>query len=245
MIERTDSGLIKDMDYVFNVDGSIAWRKMIGSEFLVIQKPYEESLTKKFGKPVNEIDKSMVEDRQLLILLGGIKKVLFLRGYTSLKQEVNFVSNEKCVCTCTITFIPNFETNMEQVTYSDVASASFSNTSGDIPQMFLEATAANRALVRCVRGFLNINIAGQDEIGPPKLIKTNQEFPLDSAPSGFSPQDMLARKSQELGLSFDQMKKASLNYTSELKGSIDSWKTFSDISKLDCFTLINKMATKK
>ena len=64
---------------------------------------------------------------------------------------------------CNITYLPNYETNFKEVTFSDVANATIENTSS-FAKKFLETIACNRAFVRCVRNFLNVHIVGDDEI---------------------------------------------------------------------------------
>lgn len=258
-LERDARGLLKGVSYPIRADGAVDWRKMIPHEFLAIQREQEDELARKHGKATAEIDRSLIDDRHLLILLGGIKRLLFYRGYTSLVQRCDSITPEKAVYTCTITFTGNYETCMVPVTYSDVASASYLNTSGDIPQMFLEATAANRALVRCVRGFLNINIAGKDEIGPAKLKRTEgsagRSYPaasgdgsialaeaVASAPTGFYPKDTLARKCQEIGLTFEALKLGASKYAAELSTSPADWKGFDDVVQLDAYVLLDKIA---
>ena len=254
-LARDERGLLQGVTYPFRADSSVDWRRMIPHEFLVIQKTYEEDLVRKHGKPAAEIDRSLVEDRQLLILLGGIKRLLFYRGYTSLIQRCDSITPEKAVYTCIITFTGNYETGMTPVVYSDTASASYSNTSGDIPQMFLEATAANRALVRCVRGFLNINIAGQDEIGP-AIFKKNGAIPVGttvssmteevaSTPIGFQAKDTLARKCQEIGLTFEMLKLGASKYGAELTSKPEEWKSFDDVAPRDAFVILDKIAKSK
>lgn len=242
-----ERGLRTDTTYVFNDDGSVNWKKMIPSEFLATKHEYKDALTKQYGD-LSLVDPTTLDDKYLLILLGGIKRLLSLRGYRSLVRKVDLASPERCVVTCTIEFAPNYETDMVAVTYSDVASASLYNTSGDINQQFLECTAANRALVRCVRGFLNVNVVGKDEIGPKPsggapVTASNQE--VESAPTGFHPKDTLAKKCHEQGLSFDQIKKAAIKVRAELKSDPEVWTAFEDVPSLDCYTLLNKLTKPK
>jgi hypothetical protein len=232
-IEWDERGLMKGVQYKYRPDNSIDWRAMIEPQFLVVQGSSETDITK-------------VPDKQLLVLLGGWKRLLFLRGYTSLTQHSDSVTPEKAVSTCTITFAPNYETRMQPVTYSWTASASYSNTSGDIPQMFLEATAANRAFCLCLRGFLNVNIAGKDEIGPSRFKRSETASPapetLEPAPvAGFQAKDKLAERCNEIGLSFDKLKEGASKYKGELKTDPATWTGFDSITSLDAWTLLDKL----
>ena len=74
IVKRNQYGLLEDknVEYVFNEDGSINWRKMIKSEFLVANRDRTD-----------ETDISKLEDHELIILLGGLKDLASIRGFTS------------------------------------------------------------------------------------------------------------------------------------------------------------------
>jgi hypothetical protein len=159
---RNELGLIETVDYVFNEDSSVNWRAMIKPEFLYPNKDWFEA--RKFPMPPSI---EGLDDKQLLIMLGGIKELAKLRGFTSVKYDVNNVREDYVVAKCTIEWIPNYESDGMYVTYQDVANATASNTD-DFCLKFLETIACNRAFVRCVRNFLNIHIVGADEIDKSK-----------------------------------------------------------------------------
>jgi len=152
-IQRDKWGLITEMEYVHNEDGLIDWRKMVKSEYLVPNR-----------QRTKETDVTKLEDKNLLILLGGIKELAQIRGYTDLNYTVTSPSSDYVVATCTMNWIPNYETEGKSVTFSAIGDASPSNTS-DFARLFLGPIAENRAFVRCVRNFLKINIVGQEEVG--------------------------------------------------------------------------------
>ncbi len=64
VFERNQYGLLEDKNikYQFNDDGTVNWRKMIKSEFLVANRDRTA-----------ETDISKLEDHELIILLGGLK----------------------------------------------------------------------------------------------------------------------------------------------------------------------------
>ena len=121
-------------------------------------------------------DVSKLKDTELIILLGGIKELAQIRGYTDLTYEVNCPSPDYVVATCKITWIPNYETENKPVTFSAIGDASMSNTS-DFARNYLAATAENRAFVRCVRSFLRINIVGGDELAGVRTHSRHQQPP--------------------------------------------------------------------
>jgi hypothetical protein len=152
VLKRSDNGLIDGVDYVFNDDDTIDWRAMIKTDHLVPDR-----------NKTSETDVTKLPDAKLIILLGGIKELAQIRGYTSVKYDVKCPSSEYVVATCTIDWIPNYETEGQAVTFSAIGDASPNNTTS-FAKNFLGATAENRAFVRCVRSFLKINIVGKEEL---------------------------------------------------------------------------------
>ena len=153
-IQRDESGLITQpkVDYVFNEDGTVNWRKMVKEEFLVPNK-----------QRTKETDVSKLEDNQLIILLGGIKELAQIRGYTNVEYTVTSPSPDYVAATCCISWIPNYETEDKAVTFSAIGDASPNNTQ-NFAKFFLGPIAENRSFVRCVRNFLKINIVGKEEL---------------------------------------------------------------------------------
>ena len=159
--QRNEHGLINSVNYSFNEDGSVDWRLMVKSEFLYPNKDW-------FDLRKQEVPSSPegLTDKQLLIMLGGIKELAKLRGFAKVKYSLDYPSDNYVVAKCSIEWIPNYE-NKESVVYEDVANATANNT--DLFCLkFLETIACNRAFVRCVRNFLNIHIVGADEIDKSK-----------------------------------------------------------------------------
>jgi len=136
----------------FNDDNTIDWRAMIKTDHLVPDR-----------NKTSETDVTRLPDTKLIILLGGIKELAQIRGFTSVKYDVKCPSPEYVVTTCTIDWIPNYETEGQAVTFSAIGDASPNNTTS-FAKNFLGATAENRAFVRCVRNFLKINIVGKEEL---------------------------------------------------------------------------------
>jgi len=153
--QRNEHGLLKDpsIEYVFNENGYVDWRKMVSKEFLVPNR-----------SKTQETDVDKLEDKDLLILLGGIKELAQLRGFTDVKYNVVKAERDYVCTACEITWIGNFETDDQPVKFQALADAHFGNTN-NFAVNFLAAIAENRAFVRCVRNFLRINVVGQDEIG--------------------------------------------------------------------------------
>lgn len=159
--KRNEYGLLNSVNYSFNEDGSVNWRSMVKPEFVYPNKDW-------FDLRKQEVPSSPegLTDKQLLIMLGGIKELAKLRGFTKVKYSLDYPSDNYVVAKCSIEWIPNYE-NEESVVYEDVANATANNT--DLFCLkFLETIACNRAFIRCVRNFLNIHIVGADEIDKSK-----------------------------------------------------------------------------
>ena len=157
--KRDVNGLFENVDYKFNDDGSVDWRAMIKPEFLYANKDWFEA--RKMDIPTTTED---LQDNQLLVMLGGIKELAKLRGYTSVSYDITNVTEDYVTAKCTINWCNNYECVSEYSTlYDDVANATLDNTDSFCAK-FLETIACNRAFVRCVRNYLGIHIVGADEI---------------------------------------------------------------------------------
>ena len=161
--KRNEHGLLENIDYIFNDNGSVDWRSMLKPEFLYPNRGWFEARNKPFPKTIEGLD-----DKQLLIMLGGIKELAKLRGYCAVDFDVKNISDGYVTAKCTINWVTNYENaNEYSATYTDVANATLANTDAFCAK-FLETIACNRAFVRCVRNYLNIHIVGADEIDKSK-----------------------------------------------------------------------------
>ena len=153
---RDEQGLITKpvIQYVFNEeDGTINWRKMVNSKYLVPNKQLTE-----------ETDINKLDDSKLLITLAGIRNLALLRGYTEVKHKPFVATDSYIANRCRIVWLPNYETNYLPVVFEALADASPESTKG-FAMNYLAAIAENRAFVRCVRNFLNIGVVGEEEVG--------------------------------------------------------------------------------
>lgn len=221
---RNEHGLLLEpaVPYIFNDDGTVNWRKMVRPEFLVPNK-----------QKTQETDVSKLEDKDLLILLGGIKELAHLRGFSSISYSVPAACNTYVLAKCTIEWTGNYETSGYPVLFESMADASPDNTQS-FARNYLAAIAENRAFVRCVRNFLKINIVGQDEIGAKQIEEQAPENPL-------SPANVLLNLMREKSISFDQIKKKLIK---DKYDGADALSSINDISKPKIFELIERIKTK-
>jgi len=155
---RNEFGLLNEVDYDFDKDGSVNWRSMIKDEHLFPNKSWFDLRKKDVPRTIDKL-----KDHQLLIKLSGIKELAKLRGFLDVSYEVVKCQPDHVAVIGKVTFLPNYETGNKEVTFQDMANATLNNTSS-FATKFLETIACNRAFVRCVRNFLNVHIVGDDEI---------------------------------------------------------------------------------
>jgi hypothetical protein len=224
LITRNKYGLIDDksLNYVFNDDGSINWRRMVKTEHLVPNR-----------QKTQETDVSKLQDKDLLILLGGIKELAQIRGYTSVEYKVVAASENYFATSCRITWLPNYETGGKEIIFESLADATTNNTKS-FARFFLAAIAENRAFVRCVRNFLKINIVGQEELGDAKLLYDSSS-PNENPTS---PHALLEKVMKDKSVNFDQLKKKLIKESFDNAENLNSTL---DIPKAKIFELIERI----
>ena len=227
--KRDSNGLVEGVEHTFNEQGFVDWRKMVKPEYLVPNRDR-----------TSETDVTKLEDKNLLILLGGIKELAQIRGYSSVEYDVVSPSADYVVATCRIKWTPNYETEGREVVFSAIGDASPENTT-DFTKWYLAAMAENRAFVRCVRNFLKINIVGNDELEKMTFAKP---FSPQSAGSPTeeidqpSPVALLKKVMAEKKVDFDRLKK---RLEDENYDKIDSISSVESIPKAKIFELITRL----
>ena len=231
IIRNEETGLITQpkVNYIYDENGLIDWRSMITKKWLVPNKDR-----------TNETDVSKLKDNELIILLGGIKELAQIRGYTNVDYTVTSPSSDYVVATCRISWIPNYETENNPVTFSSIGDASISNTN-DFAKNYLGPIAENRAFVRCVRNFLRINIVAQEELGATSNSK-NGESSLEATGEKnvdqSDPHYLLDKVMKEKSVSFEKLKKVLLKES--YKGAED-FESIQDVPKPKVFNLIARI----
>lgn len=221
--KRNEFGLLEGVNYVFNEDGSVNWRKMIKPEFLVPNK-----------QRTQETDITKLQDNELLILLAGIKDLASMRGFSAVKHTPKTISESCVLDECTIEWTPNYENDDRYTSFSALADASVQNSTGFNGIYFLAAIAENRAFVRCVRNFLKINIVGQEEVSQ----KGDAYIPQATSGSDKSdPHSILEKVMDENNLSLDDLKER----VGKSGTDVSSWNTLRDIPKGKVMALIEKI----
>lgn len=224
LFDRNKYGLLENgkVNYLFNEDGTINWRGMVKTQYLVPNR-----------QKTQEVDVSKLEDKDLLILLGGIKELAQIRGYTSVEYNVVAATDSYFATSCKITWIPNYETGGREVVFEALADATSNNTKS-FARFFLAAIAENRAFVRCVRNFLKINIVSQEELGDAKLLEES----VQTAENPTSPHVLLEKVMRDKNISFEQLKK---KLVKEKVENVENINSISDIPKVKIFELIERV----
>lgn len=237
VFERDSRGLVKGVKYVFKSNGKVDWRRMVNEEFVIFNPQRIKQIEEKYGKSVDILKTSEVEDRDLMILLGGIKELADLRGILDCDCTPVYVADNNVTVKTRITWMPNFETAGHNVSFTGIGAATLENTNG-FGQNYLAAIAENRGFVRSVRGYLGINIVGQDEVGG-KGAKFEPEHSPKSAP--FSSNAFLETKCQERGITFDVFKATVLaKYSDKVSNDVDikAWTGFASLKAIDATNFI-------
>lgn len=234
-VTRNAGGLINDgsVNYHFTSDGLIDWRKMVKDCYLYPNP----------SKNLSETDITKLDDRDLCILLGGLKELAQIRGYTSVDYDVVAPSPECVIATCKITWIANFETENKEVTFSAIGDASLNNTSGIGGVYYLASTAENRAFARCIRSFLRINVVSREELAKGFLkLRNNNESSSDVSSGGASPANLLEETMKKKGVPFSQIRAKLLEEGLDGAEDINS---VNDIPKDKIFELITRIKKAK
>ena len=107
-ITRGPDGLIENKEYKFTPDGFVDWRAMIDPQFLYPNKDFFEIRKLSIPASIEGLD-----DKQLLIMLGGIKELARLRGFKSVRYNIKHEAPNYVTAMCCIEWIGNFETSSE------------------------------------------------------------------------------------------------------------------------------------
>ena len=221
---RNEYGLVDDgsIEYIYTSEGLVDWRQMIPKKYFFPNRQNFESNGKQVPKSAEGLD-----DRDLVLSLPGVKYIANLRKFINVKHQILAPTNDFVINVCTIDWTGNFETSNQQVSFSGIGDASYMNaTIKNKP--YLAAFAENRAFVRAVRGFLRINIIGQDEIAPEATVQT-------SDPNTKMSTTILQAAMEKYNVSFEDIKKM---LTKEKFDGIENLKTLNDIPNAAQFLLL-------
>jgi hypothetical protein len=233
---RDERGLLSNKNYEFTEDGLVNWRKMINSKYLVPNLSKFPAGTENKDLNVQELD-----DSQLLILLGGIKELANIRGYSKVEYNVFNCTQNHVAVSCKITWLPNFETSNNHVEFESLADAHLDNTKS-FAKDFLMAIAENRAFVRAVRNFLRINILGSDELGDTKnQTVVHTESGTENAIAASHPANVLKEAMSKANISFEKIKETMVKEGVE---NAEAWSGISDIPHKMIFSLIQRIKKK-
>lgn len=211
-------------------DGSIDWFAMIPDEFVV---PQDRS----FSGDVKELD-----ERNKMVLLGGWKYLLYKRGFIDKIDTIHTSTREYVCISCKIVWKPHVESDGEIQTYTSTADAHFDNTEG-LMRRFLTTNAENRALARCVRGFLRINVVGKDEIDKATIDEMVKGDPAKETKSlSGSPQKMAALKAKSMKRNFKGAREWLLKEERITQEECDKLNDWNDISDDDAFAIIGYLS---
>lgn len=235
-------GLVNGLNYIFNEDGGVDWKKMIPKKFFVINRQKEDEIQKTLGKPIEEVSVDEVDEKNLLVLLGGFRYLAELRGYTKVDYSRPAIGpNGEVSVACSITWKGNYESCDEPVTFTGLGDATLNNTSPIGGIYYLTAIAENRSFIRSVRNFLRLEgILGRDELQSVKTI-TPKLTEAENAPFGAKPVDSLIQKCKLKGLTWMKLLELAEQNKENISSDISEWKTYKDIPSKDIYVLLGKI----
>ncbi|MEK6881943.1 MAG: hypothetical protein AABY22_20160, partial [Nanoarchaeota archaeon] len=170
-------------------------------EYLYINPQYKDRIEKRLGKKLEEIKVEEVEDKELIILLAGIRQLLILRGFEYVKYNIHSANQGFSAVGCEIKFIENKELGLNEQIFGDNACAHFENTQS-FAQKYLLEISTNRAFCRTVRGYLNLGIISREELQGNDYQNNNSEPQQNS----INPIEILTNLMKEKQKSFLDLK---------------------------------------
>ena len=173
--------------------------------------------------------------------MGGIKELAQIRGYTNIKYDVTCPSSDYVIANCTITWVPNFETEDKEVSFSSLGDASPNNTD-NFARQYLAPIAENRAFVRCVRNFLRINIVAQDELAK-RFKDGNFQVSTPQQAEVASPTALLEKLMKEKGVDFQRVKNRLVRQKYKDADKIESIKEIPALKIFELIEDLNKVKT--
>lgn len=228
-VRNKETGLFDNVNYVFNDDGTVNWRKMVKPEYLAVNDKNFERRSEPVPESIEGLD-----DRDLIILLAGLKELANLRGYSSLVNQPSIACPEYVCAVCRINWLPHRDTGMESRDTTGMAMATLKNTKG-FTMAYLAEMAENRAFARCIRSFLRINIVSKEEIGDSEEIEaTIKEGPASD------PYVQLEKLMNDKKITFEFLKAKLIE--KNFKGA-ENFTAVTDIPKFKVFSLLKKLQT--
>lgn len=226
--------------FILDENGNINWKAMIPAKFLYVNNDIKkrQQIEKKYGKSYEELDpiKDNIADSDLICMLGGLKHLLKLRKYKSVRSSIKESGRDYASVNCSIVFKgrQDIKGEEEDVEYSDNACAHTDNTTNFAKHYLLEM-ATNRALARCIRSFLNINVVSKEELSENSNL-------VEEAPQN---DDIPTKKLEEVmknnNITFDMLRERMVK--DSIKGAAD-FKSVKDVPGEIKFVYIDKIKKK-
>jgi len=237
-IERDENNLIKGFDYKFTTEGLVDWRSLVKKEYLYPNPQNKEKLAQKYNKKYEELDvvNDKIEDIDLVIKLAGLRELARVKGFKSIEYRPIVASESYCATVCRIVWIGDFESENREIVFEAMASASPTTTKG-FGQNYLIEMSENRALCRCVRESLSINIVSNFELGTDKLVEESSYS--SNSNNLLDPVNTLSKIIENKGKTPEKFLKRCVEVWNIEEAK--NWKNLNDIPKDKILGLIEKL----
>ncbi len=250
--KRDEDGLIIGYPYRYTTEGRLDYLAMVDRKHLFVIDSKKDAVVKAQGKPIDECDLSLVNEKWLRIKQGGFNQLLNLRGYTRLEYHSLQTSPDKAAVVCMLELIGNYETEGFPVVCSAIASASLRSMDKHFVP-YMETFAENRAFARAVKRALQITVLSEDEIDS-EALKGAQGDEATSEPKTTSAEAsehlrQLCEK-RPTPITFASVKARAIKHNAELTPATENeriksdpalWSDWSSVQPIDCFLLIGKI----
>ncbi len=185
---RNSHGLLTHLTYHFRPDGTVDWRKMAPADSIYARE----------GAPAVPI--AELPDKDVIISIQGLRALAQIRGFNHINYSVHVASEMYFATTCSVSWIGNYETDGKTILTQAHAATSTNNTDG-FAQAYLAEIAENRALSRCIRGFLRISAVAKEEFS------NSKPFEAEVPSTAMSTVGILEELMQQKSVDWDFLKK--------------------------------------
>ncbi len=253
--KRDEDGLIIGYPYKFTPEGRVDYLACVDRKHLFVIDSKKDIVSKAQGKPIDECDLSLVNEKWLRIKQGGFNQLLNLRGYTSIEYHSLQTSPEKAAVVCVLSLIGNYETEGYPIICSAIASATFHSMDKNF-RPYMETFAENRAFARAVKRALQITVLSEDEIDSEALKGAQGEDAGDPASSTKTTSAEASEHLRQLcekrnvPITFAAIKARAIKHNAELTPTTENerikddpatWTEWKSVQPIDCFLLIGKI----
>lgn len=254
-LKRDEDGLIVGYSYRYTPEGRVDYLACVDRKHMFVIREREADVVKAQGKPINECDLMLVNEKWLRIKQAGFNQLLNLRGFQSIQYHSLHIGDGKAAVVCEIELIGNYESEGYPVICSAIASANTLSLDKNF-RPYPETFAENRAFARCVKRALQIPVLSEDEIDSEAF--RGHEGEDDKVSAAATPgasneayrvlEDLCTKR--KIAITFDSIKARAIKHAAELTperkdealiSDPNTWTEWASIPPRDVWLLTGKV----